>query len=63
MSEIHRLLADIEKLRTDLINLCAAKQGHTLDPEVIIASQMLNAIITKYHEIIFKEQPYNPDKP
>ncbi|HYH05354.1 MAG TPA: aspartyl-phosphate phosphatase Spo0E family protein [Bacillota bacterium] len=55
MSEIDLLLSDIEKLRNDLSELVTEKQGQMLDPEILIASQMLNAIITKYHEIIFKK--------
>lgn len=57
MSEINNLLNDIEKLRLNLHNLIDEKNIDLSDPEIISASEMLNAAITKYAEIIGKKSP------
>lgn len=54
MTEIEYLLEDIEKLRKNLNNLIADKKTNLQDPEIISASQILNAAITKYNKIITK---------
>lgn len=54
MTEIEYLLGDIEKLRKNLNDLIADKKTTLHDPEIISASQILNAAITKYNEIITK---------
>lgn len=55
MSEINNLLNDIEKLRENLYKLINEKNVNLVDPEIISASEMLNAVITKYTEIIDKK--------
>ncbi len=52
MSELNNLLNDIEKLRINLNKLIDEKNTNLIDPEIITASQILNAAITKYNEII-----------
>lgn len=52
MTEIEYLLEDIEKLRKNLEELISDKKSNLQDPEIIAASQILNAAITKYNEII-----------
>ncbi|OPX43839.1 Spo0E like sporulation regulatory protein [Ruminiclostridium hungatei] len=52
MSELNNLMNDIEKLRKKLHDLINEKNVDLADPEIITASQMLNAAITKYTEII-----------
>lgn len=52
MNEIDALLQDIEKLRINLNKLIISKNKNLLDHEVLSASQILNAAITKYNEII-----------
>lgn len=54
MNDVELLQEDIEKLRKNLYDLITAKESDFLDPEVIAASQILNATITKYNEIISK---------
>lgn len=54
MDEIKILLQDIEKLRNILNKYIIDKNANLQDPEVISASQMLNAAINKYNEIIDK---------
>lgn len=54
MSELENLLKDIEELRKNLQDLIAAKNFNLQDTEIITASQILNAAITKYNEIIAK---------
>ncbi|MDD2190101.1 MAG: aspartyl-phosphate phosphatase Spo0E family protein [Eubacteriales bacterium] len=54
MTEIEYLLDDIEKLRKTLNDLIAEKGSNLQDPEIIAASQVLNAAITKYTEVISK---------
>jgi len=55
MSEINNLLNDIEKLRENLYNLITDKNVNLADPDIISASEMLNAAITKYTEILNKK--------
>lgn len=55
MDEIKDLLDDIEKLRVNLNELVEKKQQNILDPEVIAASEILNAAIVKYNELLKKK--------
>jgi len=55
MTEIEYLLDDIEKLKKNLNNLIADEKSNLQDPEIIAASQILNAAITKYNEIVSKK--------
>lgn len=52
MSEIKRLINDIEKLRESLSNLIHEKEGDLLDKDVLNASKMLNVLIVEYNKII-----------
>lgn len=52
MNELKILLNDIEKLRENLHKLINAKDVNLTDPEIITASQMLNAALVKYNEIV-----------
>lgn len=54
MNEIENLLEDIERLRKKLQDLVAAKNFNLQDAEILAASQILNAAITKYNEVISK---------
>lgn len=51
MTEIDELNRDIEKLRANLYRLAQEKSNDLQDPEVIAASQILNAAIVKYNEL------------
>lgn len=55
MNEIDALLQDIETLRNKLHKLLEDKNVNLQDPEIISASQMLNAAIAKYNEIVEKK--------
>lgn len=55
MDELTELLKDIESLREDLIKLIEEKESNLQDPDVISASQILNAAIAKYNEFIRKK--------
>ena len=55
MNEIKLLLQDIERLRDNLTELIGNKDFNLQDPDIISASQLLNATITKYNEIIKKK--------
>lgn len=55
MSELTNLLSDIEKLRENLYRLINEKGTNLVDEEIISASQMLNAAITKYNEILINK--------
>ncbi len=55
MSEVNDLLKDVEKLRNNLLKLIEKKQGNLQDREIIAASQILNAAITKYNNYISKK--------
>ncbi len=52
MSELEELIKQIEELRSTMIKL---KEGKSYtDPEVITASQMLDAVLDKYQEMLIK---------
>ncbi len=55
MDELDKLLQDIDKLRSNLNKLIAEKKTNLQDSEIISASQILDATITKYIEIIEKK--------
>jgi F0F1-type ATP synthase membrane subunit b/b' len=55
MSEIQDLLDDIEKLRKNLEELIDKKQANLQDPDILVASQILNSAISKYNEFILKK--------
>ena len=55
MSEIQDLMGDIEKLRKNLEELIEKKQANLRDPDVLVASQILNSAISKYNEFILKK--------
>lgn len=55
MDELTALLNDIEKLRANLHKLLNDKNANLQDPDVLSASKMLNAAITKYNEIVEKK--------
>jgi hypothetical protein len=52
MTEVEQLIADIDTLSNTLKELIGAKQLNLGDPEVFIASQVIDAAIRKYSEII-----------
>lgn len=52
MSELEELIKQIEELRSTMIKL---KEGKSYtDLEVITASQMLDAVLDKYQEMLIK---------
>ncbi len=55
MNELDALLQDIEKLRKNLYELI--ENADLQSPEVIAASEILNAAINKYNEMIYKLKP------
>lgn len=55
MNELEHLLQDINYLREQLYILLQSKDSNLEDTEVIAASQMLNAVILKYTELISKK--------
>jgi len=55
MSEIQDLRDDIEKLRKNLEELIDKKHSNLQDPDIIVASQILNSAISKYNEFIVKK--------
>lgn len=55
MNELESLLNDIERLRGNLYKLINEKNVNLADPDIISASQILNAAITKYIEIVEKK--------
>ncbi|MFA6941149.1 MAG: aspartyl-phosphate phosphatase Spo0E family protein [Clostridiaceae bacterium] len=52
MTEIEDLLKDIEILRAQLELLIKNHQENLTDPEVISASQILNAALNQYNKLI-----------
>jgi len=52
MAEPKDLLKDLEILRNNLIKLIEKNNNNLQSPDVIAASQILNAAITKYNEFI-----------
>ncbi|WCN36587.1 aspartyl-phosphate phosphatase Spo0E family protein [Aneurinibacillus uraniidurans] len=59
MNQIEELLAKIEALRKILHSL-AAEKGIS-DPEVLTASQMLDALLNEYEKLIRKKAEKNID--
>ena len=55
MTEIQKLLYDIEILRKNLEELIDKKQANLQDPDIIAASQILNSAISKYSEFILRK--------
>jgi len=52
VSELEELIKQIEDLRFSMIKI---KEGNSfIDPEVITASQMLDAVLDKYQEMLMK---------
>jgi glutamate dehydrogenase/leucine dehydrogenase len=51
MNEIEEILQKIIELRKELENLIEQKKN-LLDPEVIVASQMLDSILNEYNKIV-----------
>lgn len=55
MSEMQKLLEDIKELKRNLNALIEEKGFNLQDPEIIAASQIVNAAITKYNDFIKKQ--------
>lgn len=55
MSEIEKLMKDIEDLRNNLYEVINKKQADLQDSDVISASKMLNEAITRYNDILSKK--------
>ena len=54
MSELDELIKQIEELRLSMIKI---KAGRTFtDPEVITASQILDAVLDRYQEMLIKKR-------
>ncbi|OBR90277.1 MULTISPECIES: aspartyl-phosphate phosphatase Spo0E family protein [Clostridium] len=51
MSEIEEILQKITELRKELENLIEQKKN-LIDPEVVVASQMLDSILNEYNKIV-----------
>jgi len=57
VSELEELIRQIEELRLSMIKI---KEGKSYtDPEVITASQMLDAVLDKYQEMLMKIKKAN----
>ena len=53
MSELEELIKQIEELRLSMIKI---KEGKSYtDPEVIVASKELDAVLDKYQEMLMKK--------
>jgi hypothetical protein len=52
MSELDDLLNDIEKLKYTLNKLIEQNQGDLQDPEIMSISEIINAAIVKYTELL-----------
>ena len=52
MTELDDLMKDIEELKNSLNKLINNKSFNLQDPEVVAASKILNAAITKYTQLI-----------
>jgi hypothetical protein len=52
LSEVEKLLRDIEILRKKLLYLIDKKQGDLLDDEVVTSSKILNAALNEYNKFI-----------
>lgn len=55
MTDIDKLMKDIENLRNNLHEVINRKQADLQDSEVISASKMLNEAITRYNDILSKK--------
>lgn len=53
MNELQKLVQDIEKLR-DKLQMLIEQHGDLQHPDILSASQTLNAAIVKYTEIVEK---------
>ena len=52
MSELDELIKQIEELRLSMVKI---KEGRSFtDPEVVTASQMLDAVLDRYHVMLMK---------
>ncbi|MBV4424556.1 aspartyl-phosphate phosphatase Spo0E family protein [Clostridium tyrobutyricum] len=51
MSKIEKISSDLENLRIKLDILITEKKD-LLDPEIIIASQILDSALNQYHKVI-----------
>ena len=59
MSELEELIKQIEELRLSMIKI---KEGKSYtDPEVISASQMLDAVLDKYQDMLMKIKKADKD--
>lgn len=54
MSKIKKISFELENLRIKLNDLIDQKKD-LLDPEIIVASQMLDSILNQYHKVIDKK--------
>jgi hypothetical protein len=52
LSEIEKLIKDIDTLKKNLNELIEKKDFNLQDPEIIKASQELNIVITRYNNLI-----------
>jgi len=52
MSEIEDLLKDVETLRNQLEQLINEHEGNLTDPEVVVASKVLNGALNQYNKFI-----------
>lgn len=59
MSELEDLLKDIDILSTQLQELITEKQCNLIDPEVVAASEILNAALNKYNKFIAEKLKNN----
>ncbi len=55
MSELNKLMSDIEELRANLIKIFEQKKTDLQDQDVISASEILDAAIVKYNELLKKK--------
>ena len=55
MSELKHLLSDIELLRKNLYDLLEVKSYDLQDREIIAASEILNAAIQQYNQLITRK--------
>lgn len=50
MSELEEMMKELEKLRANLLKIT---EGITLtDPEVMVAGQMLDAVLNEYYKLL-----------
>ncbi|KAJ49826.1 hypothetical protein BD780_001958 [Clostridium tetanomorphum] len=55
MDEFKRLKQIIDELRKDMYDLIE-KKSDLLDPEVVLASQMLDVVLDEYYKILEKKK-------